>query len=192
LDNRLGEESISGHIIAALIITGENLIYLAGLNFWLDGMNNLLASLLPCKWSIPTIILSKNNFCNGLITQTRCLSDLEARCESLERNLGGAKAICSSILALEVFIFLFQGFRLSCNKGCMSFVLASVGILGPQLCSGVVFRFDLNANSCTQRDRGKSLEELITTNFGEELRRTCEMDCQKKLLDNLGSCLVGV
>jgi hypothetical protein len=74
----------------------------------------------------------------------------------------------------------------------MSFVLASVGILGPQLRSRVLFRFDLNANSCTQRDRGKSLEELITTNFGKELRTTYGMDCQKKLLDNLGSCLVGV
>ncbi len=74
----------------------------------------------------------------------------------------------------------------------MSFVLASVGILGPQLRSRVLFRFDLNANSCTQRDRGKSLEELITTNFGKELRTNYGMDCQKKLLDNLGSCFVGV
>ncbi len=72
LDNSLGGKSISGHIIAALIITGENPTDLAGLNFRLDGTNNLLASLLPCKWSILTIILMKKTFCNGLITQTRC------------------------------------------------------------------------------------------------------------------------
>jgi hypothetical protein len=70
LDNSLGGESISGHVIAAFIINGENLTDLAGLNFRLDDMNKLLASLLPCKWSISTIILTKNNFCGGLITQT--------------------------------------------------------------------------------------------------------------------------
>ncbi len=72
LDISLGGESISGHIIAALIITGENPTDLAGLNFRLDGTNNLLASLMPCKWSILMIILMKKNFCDGLITQTRC------------------------------------------------------------------------------------------------------------------------
>jgi hypothetical protein len=50
LDNSLGRESISGHVIAVLIITGENPTDLSGLNFRLDGTNNLLTSLLPCKW----------------------------------------------------------------------------------------------------------------------------------------------
>jgi hypothetical protein len=72
LDNSLEGESISGHVTAALIITGEIPTDLAGLNFRLNGTNNLLASLLPHKWSIPTIILTQNNFHNGLITQTRC------------------------------------------------------------------------------------------------------------------------
>jgi hypothetical protein len=53
LGNSLGGESISGHVIAALIITVENPTDLAGLNFRLDGMNNFFASLLPCKWNIP-------------------------------------------------------------------------------------------------------------------------------------------
>ncbi len=116
---------------------------------------------------------------------------MEARCESLEMNLGIAEAICSSILALEAFVFLFQGFRLSCNESCISFLLTSVGI-SPQLRIGVMFKLYLNAASCTQRDRGKSLEELITTNFGKELRSTCMRDCRKKLLDTLGSCLIGI
>ncbi len=58
LDNSLGGESISGHFIAALIVTGENPTNLAGLNFELDGTNNLLASLLPCKRSITTIVFA--------------------------------------------------------------------------------------------------------------------------------------
>jgi hypothetical protein len=46
-DNSLGRESISGQVIAVLIITGENPTDLAGLNFRLDGTNNLLTSLVP-------------------------------------------------------------------------------------------------------------------------------------------------
>jgi hypothetical protein len=111
LDNSLGGESISGHVIATLIIAGENPTDFAGLNFRLDGTNNLLVSLLPYKWSIPMVILTKNNFPDGLITQTRCWSNLEARCESLELNLGIAEAICSSILVLEAFVFLFSRFQ---------------------------------------------------------------------------------
>ncbi len=61
LEDGLSGESIGCHIIAALIIAGENPADLAGLDFWLDCSNNFLPCLLPCQRSITTIVLEKNH-----------------------------------------------------------------------------------------------------------------------------------
>ncbi len=62
LDNSLGRVSISGHIIAVLIITGEKPTDLAGLNFRLDGTKNLLMSLLRASKVSPRSSLWRTTF----------------------------------------------------------------------------------------------------------------------------------
>jgi hypothetical protein len=105
LEDGLSGESIGRHIIAALIIAGENPADLAGLDFWLDCSNNFLPCLLPCQMSITTIVLEKNHLGEGLVTQTRSSTNLNARCKGLDRDFGLAKKSGGVILTFITLIF---------------------------------------------------------------------------------------
>jgi hypothetical protein len=80
----LGGKSIACHIIIAFIIGRENSTDLAGMDFWLDGLDYLLASLLTSNWSIPAIVLEKDYSVDRLIAQAREGSDLKSSCECLK------------------------------------------------------------------------------------------------------------
>ncbi len=110
-------ESIGRHIIAALIIAGENPADLAGLDFWLDRSNNFLPCLLPCQRSITTIVLEKNHLGEGLVTQTRSSTNLKARCKGLDRDFGLAKKSGGVILTFITFIFFLQVLGLLGSEG---------------------------------------------------------------------------
>jgi hypothetical protein len=103
LDDGLGGVSVGGHIVTAFVIAGENPADLAGLDFWLDCPNNFLKRFLPCQGSITTIILAKNNLCDGLITQMRSNSNLKTRCKGLEGDVGIAKMIGGIVSTLVTF-----------------------------------------------------------------------------------------
>ncbi len=80
----LGGKSIACHIVIAFIIGRENSTDLVGMDFWLDGLDYLLASLLTSNWSIPAIVLEKDYSVDGLIAQARGESDLKSSCECLK------------------------------------------------------------------------------------------------------------
>ncbi len=80
----LGGKSIARHIIIAFIIGRENSTDFAGMDFWLDGLDYLLVSLLTSNWSIPAIVLEKDYSVDGLIAQARGGSDLKSSCECLK------------------------------------------------------------------------------------------------------------
>ncbi len=139
LEDGLSGEIIGCHIIAALIIAGENPADLAGLDFWLDRSNNFLPCLLPCQRNITMIVLKKNHLGEGLVTQMRSSTNLKARCKGLDRDFGLAKKSGGVILTFITFIFFLRVLGLLGREG--SIVIISV------------FKLDLRRGTVAGRSR---------------------------------------